>query len=327
MGFVRKHTGLDLTGGGASDAAGHAARLAEGQQREGLAILREDLAPFRQAGTEAAGMLMGGVFQDPTQADYDQILNNPFFKALSDQQNEQILSERAALGLAGSGGTASTLNKNMLMLGRDFLNDRMMRNQQRFNQLMGISDLGQASATQSGISSLNTMTNIGDLMGVPGMLKAQEKANQGSQFMQAMGGFNPSSLMSMFGGGGAVGAGTAAGGMAGLGTGSAIGGAGMGMLPGMGGAGAMAGGLTSGIQGALLASDRRLKKDIVKVGQDKFGNLYHFRYKNDHTGTLYRGRIAQELMENRPDAVTVGNDGFYRVTPEFIAYPVIEVAA
>lgn len=326
MGWVRNNLGIDITGGGASDAAGHASRVAEGQQREGLRVLREDLSPFREAGAQAAGMLMGGVFQDPSQADYDQILNNPFFKALSDQQNEQILSERAALGLAGSGGTAATLNKNMLMLGRDFLNDRMMRNQQRFNQLMGISGLGQASAAQSGISSLNTMTNIGDLMGVSGMLKAQEKAAQGGQFLQGLSSFNPSSLMSMFGGGGAVGAGTAAGGMAGLGTGSAIGG-GFGMLPGMGGAGAMAGGLTSGIQGALLASDRRLKKDIQKVGQDQFGNIYHFRYKNDHTGTLYKGRIAQELLEIRPDAVTVGDDGFYRVKSEFIAYPVIEVAA
>ena len=99
-----------------------------------------------------------------------------------------------------------------------------------------------------------------------------------------------------------------------------MGGASM-LMPGMSGAGAMSGGLTSGIGAALGLSDRRLKRDIVKIGEDEHGNIYRFRYLTDDA--VYEGRMADELAKIRPDAVKMGEDGYMRVSPEF--YPV-EVA-
>jgi hypothetical protein len=324
MGFVRKHTGLDLTGGGASDAAGHAARRAEGAQREGLATLRADLAPFKDIGSDAASQLMANLFNYQPQ----DVMNNPFFQAMAQEQENQLLNERSALGLAGSGGTRDSLMRNLLLLGNDFQNQdfsrQMSSNQQRFNQLFNTSTMGQNAAAQTGTSTLNTMANIGDIQGMPGMVEARVKAQQGQQFMQSlpsmqnmMGG-----LGSLFGSPGAVGAGTAAGGAAGAGIGGGMGGMLGGMMPGMAGPAAMAGGIMSGITGALGAfSDRRLKRDIVKVGEDEHGNVYRFRYLTDDA--VYEGRMADELAKIRPDAVKVGEDGYMRVSPEF--YPV-EVA-
>ncbi len=59
-------------------------------------------------------------------------------------------------------------------------------------------------------------------------------------------------------------------------------------------------------------SDVRLKTDIEQVGTTVYGlPLYHFRYK---TGTArFEGVMAQDVLAVMPDAVVVGEDGYYRV--------------
>jgi hypothetical protein len=61
-----------------------------------------------------------------------------------------------------------------------------------------------------------------------------------------------------------------------------------------------------------VQSDVRLKTDIERVGTTVYGlALYHFRYK---TGTeRFEGVMAQDVLEVMPDAVVVGEDGYYRV--------------
>ena len=61
-----------------------------------------------------------------------------------------------------------------------------------------------------------------------------------------------------------------------------------------------------------VPSDVRLKTDIEQVGTTAYGlPLYHFRYK---TGTeRFEGVMAQDVLEVMPDAVVVGEDGYYRV--------------
>jgi hypothetical protein len=63
---------------------------------------------------------------------------------------------------------------------------------------------------------------------------------------------------------------------------------------------------------ALNVSDRRLKRNIVRVGTHALGiGLYEFSYIGStvrHTGVM-----AQEVLTVRPNAVITGPDGFYRV--------------
>jgi hypothetical protein len=62
----------------------------------------------------------------------------------------------------------------------------------------------------------------------------------------------------------------------------------------------------------LPVSDRRLKRDIAKVGHLENGlSLYRYRYRWDKQ--LYVGVMAQEVAAVRPDAVVTGADGYLRV--------------
>jgi hypothetical protein len=63
--------------------------------------------------------------------------------------------------------------------------------------------------------------------------------------------------------------------------------------------------------GTAAASDERLKEN-VKYHSTKNGfKLYDFNYKGGET--VYRGVMAQEVLESKPDAVTVMDNGFYGV--------------
>lgn len=67
-----------------------------------------------------------------------------------------------------------------------------------------------------------------------------------------------------------------------------------------------------------LLSDRRAKTDIKRIGQTDSGvPIYRFRYK--HGGPVQIGYMAQDLLETHPEAVTMGPDGFYRVSYDKVA--------
>lgn len=60
-------------------------------------------------------------------------------------------------------------------------------------------------------------------------------------------------------------------------------------------------------------SDVRLKTDIEQVGTTVYGlPLFHFRYK-DGDGARFEGVMAQDVLKVMPEAVSVGENGFYRV--------------
>ena len=70
------------------------------------------------------------------------------------------------------------------------------------------------------------------------------------------------------------------------------------------------------IGGAIFGCDTRLKTDITELYRDELGGMYNFRYHGEPT--VYKGRMAQELLETRPDAVITDHpSGFLHVTEEF----------
>lgn len=87
--------------------------------------------------------------------------------------------------------------------------------------------------------------------------------------------------------------------------------AGMGALFGLGGA-ALGGWARNGFTGlgslasagASLFSDERIKTDIKKVGQTDDGlPVYTYRYKNDPSGAVHMGVMAQDVEKETPEAV------------------------
>lgn len=60
-----------------------------------------------------------------------------------------------------------------------------------------------------------------------------------------------------------------------------------------------------GLQAApMLLSDRRVKKDVQKIGDTKDGQpIYRFRYRDDPTGAVHMGLLAQDVEKEHPEAV------------------------
>jgi hypothetical protein len=57
-------------------------------------------------------------------------------------------------------------------------------------------------------------------------------------------------------------------------------------------------------------SDRRLKKDIRKIGEINGHNIYEFRYKTeDATELKHVGVMAQEVEQTHPEAVVETPNG------------------
>lgn len=66
--------------------------------------------------------------------------------------------------------------------------------------------------------------------------------------------------------------------------------------------------------GGKSSSDRRLKKDIRKVGKFHGHSLYEYRYKDEPgRAPKHVGVMAQEVEKTRPDVVSRGPDGMRRV--------------
>jgi hypothetical protein len=66
----------------------------------------------------------------------------------------------------------------------------------------------------------------------------------------------------------------------------------------------------AGIMGAAMMSDRRLKSNIVRLGDHPLGIGW---YEYDIDGRREQGVMAQELLDVKPEAVALYPDGFYRV--------------
>ena len=65
----------------------------------------------------------------------------------------------------------------------------------------------------------------------------------------------------------------------------------------------------------VMISDLRLKKNIHLVGTTVLGlPLYDFQYINSiNQPGVFEGVMAQDVLKVKPEAVTLGTDGFYRV--------------
>lgn len=72
------------------------------------------------------------------------------------------------------------------------------------------------------------------------------------------------------------------------------------------------------MQPTRMASDRRTKENIVRIGTHPLGiGLYLFDYLPEHQGQWGHGRqfgvMADEVERVVPEAVSIGQDGYLRV--------------
>lgn len=131
-----------------------AADRAVAETRRQFEQTREDLAPFREAGTGALPGLTDLVTDPEAQRDF--ITDNPFFTALAEDAQSRIFQNKAAKGKLGSGETAEALQNSLLLLGSDLLN-------QNITQRQNLVGTGQSAAAQTGQFGAQAARSIADL--------------------------------------------------------------------------------------------------------------------------------------------------------------------
>ena len=200
MGFIRKTTGIDLTGGGQEDAARESARIQTGKGEEAIARIDEQIGPFAgfgiAAGHQLGGAVLGQDVESNINMDPNRVLNNPLFKALAQQQEQRLINQRGALGLGGSGGTNDMLQQNILRLGTHFqdrdinqqqqnFQNQLTTNQTRFNQLFDQTRLGANAATQQATSGANIIQGIGNAQSAVPIVAGNVAFQQGQNALKA----------------------------------------------------------------------------------------------------------------------------------------------
>lgn len=188
----------DLFGGGdAADAAMQAANVQEAAttegikaQKEALANIRADLAPFREAGAAQLPALSSGIadftnLSTNPQAQASWLQSNPFYGELAKNATSSLFANQAAKGKLGSGGTAKALQNSILLLGNDLLNQDLSRRGAALGQNFNMATMGQNAAAMTGTQTQNATNNISNLMqqganatasGIVGAANAQNSA-------------------------------------------------------------------------------------------------------------------------------------------------------
>jgi len=184
-----------LSGKDAADAAKEAAGIQAASGREAAAIaeaaqfrLEEGLQPFTQFGVDQGIGQLPGLFEqqqaaisDPTSG----VLNNPFFQALAQQQEQRLLNVQGSRGKGFSGGTRDALIRQQLLLGNQFSQQNIGNIQGQIQNQFNAANIGQSSAAQVGVSGLNTAGNIGGILGnvanaqAAGVIGQQQAGAQG----------------------------------------------------------------------------------------------------------------------------------------------------
>ena len=159
----------------ATEAGVEGQELGIAEQTAAREEFRELSQPFLtagQAGIDPLLELLGLSGGDPLTG-LDEI--NPLVSFLRDQGFEQI--QESAAGRGFTGGTLNELAEFNTQLGATIVPGLQ---QQRFNQLFNLVNLGQNTAAGVGQAGLQTATNIGNAFGNIGSIQGQGALNQGN---------------------------------------------------------------------------------------------------------------------------------------------------
>jgi hypothetical protein len=173
--FGAKNAG-DRAANEAGDATIKAAQLGIDEQRAQFEAFQELLAPFVQGGQNAflnQQSLIGLGGEEAQQAAITQLQQSPQFQSLLEQGESSILQNASATGGLRGGNVQGALAQfSPELLGNTI--------QQQFQNLGGLSNIGQASAAGVGQAGLQTGTNVSNLIGQQGAAKAGTQLAKGA---------------------------------------------------------------------------------------------------------------------------------------------------
>lgn len=134
----------------AADAQKQAAQQSAAVQREQFQATRQDLLPFVQAGKTALPQLQATMAPiDRTQA-LSEYFRGPEYAMLQEQAARNQLAASEAMGGMGATSTSNRLGSIAPQLAMQYLGGLEASQMDQYNRAMGLANLGQSSAAQTG---------------------------------------------------------------------------------------------------------------------------------------------------------------------------------
>ena len=167
----------------AANAQMQAAQLGIDEQRRQFDAMLALMQPYVQSGTQAMGAqgnLIGLGGAEAQQAAINELANSPQMAALIGQGENALLQNASATGGLRGGNTQAALAQFRPQLLNELIN-------QRFTQLGGLSQMGQASAAGQAAQGMSMATNIGNLLEQQGAARAGGALASGNMASNAMG--------------------------------------------------------------------------------------------------------------------------------------------
>jgi hypothetical protein len=157
-----------------AQTAGDAKAIEE--QRRQFDEIQKLFKPYSDAGTgslTAQQNILGLNGAQAQQQAYDQIANSPAMQSMMQQGENSILQNASATGGLRGGNMQGALAQFRPQLLNQLVN-------QQYQNLGGITSLGQNSAAQQGNAGMNTANNISNLLQNSGSAQAANFINQGN---------------------------------------------------------------------------------------------------------------------------------------------------
>lgn len=167
----------------AANAQMQSAQLGIDEQRRQFDAMMALMQPYVQGGTQAMGAqgnLIGLGGAEAQQAAINELANSPQMAALIGQGENALLQNASATGGLRGGNTQAALAQFRPQLLNELIN-------QRFTQLGGIAQLGQASAAGQAAQGMGMATNIGSLLEQQGAARAGGALASGNMAGNALG--------------------------------------------------------------------------------------------------------------------------------------------
>lgn len=146
------------------------------EQRRQFDEIQKLFKPYSDAGTgslAAQQNILGLNGAQAQQQAYDQIANSPAMQSMMQQGENSILQNASATGGLRGGNMQGALAQFRPQLLNQLVN-------QQYQNLGGITSLGQNSAAQQGNAGMNTANNISNLLQNSGSAQAANFINQGN---------------------------------------------------------------------------------------------------------------------------------------------------
>lgn len=179
----------------ASGAQIAADQAAIDEQRRQFDKVMELLSPYSQAGEQALeqqGQLAGLGTPEEEQAAIERLQGSPMYQAMLQEGEEGILQNAAATGGLRGGNIQSALAEFRPQLLSGIIN-------QRYGQLGGIVNTGQASAAGQAASGQQMAGNVGALLSQQGQARAGRYLAEGQQMANVAGSAGQYALLKKLG--------------------------------------------------------------------------------------------------------------------------------